>query len=117
MTSPVNLLGLTMLNKMSGASQFSIFYTDEVRRRILHGVFDAYYADVADRVAFDTNRMWTGRMALLADLYPQARVICCVREVVWIIDSIERMLRKAHFRSRVSSTTNPDSPSTHAQRS
>ena len=33
-------------------------------------------------------------MALLADLYPQARVICCVREVVWIIDSIERMLRK-----------------------
>jgi sulfotransferase len=30
----------------------------------------------------------------LATLYPSARTICCVREVSWIIDSIERLVRR-----------------------
>jgi sulfotransferase len=32
-------------------------------------------------VIFDTNRVWTGKTAPLADLYPGARIICCVREI------------------------------------
>ena len=39
----------------------------------------------------DTSRMWCSRMPLLADLYPEARVIVCVRELVWVIDSFERI--------------------------
>ena len=80
---------------MSGGSQFTVFFSDERRRAILRGLFDSYYAHIpADRVVFDTNRTWTAKAALLADLYPQARIICCVRDIHWIIDSIERMLRK-----------------------
>jgi sulfotransferase len=45
-------------------------------------------------VVFDTNRSWTGRAALLRDLYPNARIICLVREVGWIIDSLESILRR-----------------------
>lgn len=72
-----------------------MFFNDERRRAILRGVFDSYYVDVAaGHVVFDTNRTWTGKLSLLNDLYPQARVICCVREIGWIIDSVERMLRK-----------------------
>ena len=33
-------------------------------------------------------------MPLLGALYPQSRVICCVRNVAWIIDSIELIIRK-----------------------
>jgi sulfotransferase len=43
---------------------------------------------------FDTNRAWTGKAALLSTLYPESRIICCVREIGWIIDSIENMLRQ-----------------------
>jgi sulfotransferase len=95
MTSPVaSLIGAVMPN-MSGASGFGVFFNDERRRQILRGIFDSYYADVPDgHVVFDTNRTWTARAAVLGDLYPQSRIICCVREVGWIIDSIERMLRK-----------------------
>jgi sulfotransferase len=94
MTSPVVSLVNALLPKMSEGKEFAIFFDDERRRAILRGVFDAYYADASGQVVFDTNRIWTGKAALLADLYPETRIICCVRDVGWVIDSIERMLRK-----------------------
>jgi sulfotransferase len=93
-TSPVAMLCGTMLQSMSGATEFASFFTDARRRAIITGIFASYYHGVApDRVVFDTNRTWTGRLPLLADLYPDVRVICCVREVAWILDSIERLTR------------------------
>jgi sulfotransferase len=84
-----------LLPKMSGGSEFAVFFDDERRRAVLRGLFDAYYgASAASQVVFDTNRTWTGRAALLHELFPEARIICCVREVSWIIDSIERLLRQ-----------------------
>jgi sulfotransferase len=95
MTSPLVSLVAALQPKMSGASEFSMFFNDDRRRTLLRGLFDSYYAAVpTEHVIFDTNRTWTGRVSLLAELYPNARIICCVREVGWIIDSIERMLRK-----------------------
>jgi sulfotransferase len=95
MTSPVAMLMGALMPKLSGGSEFAVFFTDERRRTILRAVLDAYYAEVPNgHTIFDTNRTWTARAALLGELYPDARIICCVREVGWIIDSIERMLRK-----------------------
>ena len=36
-------------------------------------------------------------MPALSQLFPQARVICCVRDLSWIMDSIERLVRKNAF--------------------
>jgi sulfotransferase len=95
MTSPVVSLISPLMQKMSGATEFAVFFDDERRRTILRSVFNGYYAHVPeDNTVFDTNRTWTGKVALVKDLYPKSRIICCVREVGWIIDSIERMLRK-----------------------
>jgi sulfotransferase len=95
MTSPVVLLVNTLLPKMSGGTEFAVFFDDNRRRAILTGVFDAYYAHLTSgQVIFDTNRTWTSKAALLSNLYPESRIICCVREVGWIIDSFEKMLRQ-----------------------
>ena len=95
MTSPLASLCGTMLNKMSAATEFAVFFDDQRRHRMLRGLFECYYPNVPDGgVLFDTNRSWTARAALLKVLYPQSRIICCVREVGWIIDSAERMLRQ-----------------------
>jgi sulfotransferase len=95
MTSPVASLIGAVLPKMSGASEFASFFHDERRRAIISNIFAGYYADIeADKVVFDTNRTWASKAPLLKEIYPSARIICCVREVGWIIDSIERMLRK-----------------------
>jgi sulfotransferase len=95
MTSPLASLCGAMLKRMSGASEFAVFFNDARRHQMLRGLFDSYYQDVPeDGVLFDTNRSWTARASLLKALYPQSRIICCVREIGWIIDSTERMLRK-----------------------
>ena len=94
MSSPVaSLLG--SLHKQMSGSGFDVFFDNAKRASILRSVFDAYYPEtLANPVVFDTNRTWTGRIALLGELYPNARVICCVREIGWIIDSVECMLAK-----------------------
>jgi len=93
MTSPVVSLINALLPKMSEGNEFSIFFNDERRRAFLRGVFDIYYSNLPlGQVVFDTNRLWTGKAVLLGHLYPEARIICCVRDVGWIIDSIEKLL-------------------------
>lgn len=92
MTSPVASLIGVLHPKMCGG-EFGVFFDDAKRARQLRAVFDAYYADASDKdVVFDTNRSWSARAALLGELFPHSRIICCVRDVGRIIDSIERML-------------------------
>jgi sulfotransferase len=94
MTSPVASLCGALHPKMCGG-EFGVFFDDARRATMLRGVFDSYYVGIEPGgVVFDTNRTWTGRASLLAKLYPHSRIVCCVREVGWIIDSVERMLAK-----------------------
>lgn len=97
MSGPVaGLLG-TLLGEMSGRNEFSVFIDDARRRRVLRGLVDSYYADLTQEVVFDTNRAWCARMNVIDELFPDAKVIACVRDVPWIIDSIERLLLKNTF--------------------
>jgi sulfotransferase len=48
-------------------------------------------------VVFDTNRLWCSKMPALADLFPDAKVIACVREIAWIVDSIESLMQRNAF--------------------
>jgi sulfotransferase len=94
MTSPVASLCGSMHAKMVGG-EFGVFFDDAKRATMLRGIFDSYYAaNSNDQLIFDTNRTWTGKAALLGALYPQSRIICCVRDVGWVIDSVESMLAK-----------------------
>lgn len=71
------------------------FVSNERRRRILRSMVDAYYADLDDKqVVFDTNRTWCALLPALVELFPDARVICCVRSPAWIVDSVERLVQR-----------------------
>ena len=83
-----------LLTDMSAGNETSVFIDDAQRLAVLRGLFTSYYGvHHADRTVFDTNRGWTGRIDLLAKLFPDCRMICCVRHVPWIIDSVERVIR------------------------
>jgi sulfotransferase len=95
MTGPVGGMVQALLNTFTAQNETAIFIGEEHRRAILRAAIEAYYAPQADRaVIFDTNRMWCARLPLLRALYPDARVICCVRDVHWVMDSFERLVRK-----------------------
>ncbi|MFD2110466.1 sulfotransferase family protein [Thiorhodococcus fuscus] len=94
MTSPVGALFNGMLNQVSAGSEWGPVVTTEQRRRLLRGIVDSYYADQHDKtVIFDTNRLWCGKLPALLDLFPKTKVIACVRNVAWIMDSLERLYR------------------------
>lgn len=60
------------------------------RRRLMHGLFDSYYSG-AREVCFNTNRAWSAETALLKDLYPDFRIIVCLRDIPWVLDSFEQL--------------------------
>ena len=94
MTSPVGSLFSTLLGQFSAGSEFGPVITQEQRKRLLAGLFSNYYAEQAGKdIVFDTNRQWCARLPALMDLFPQAKVIACVRNVAWVMDSLERLYR------------------------
>jgi sulfotransferase len=54
----------------------------------------SYYDGVTPKTVFDTSRGWTAKTSLLKELYPQTKIICCVRDLPWILDSFERIATK-----------------------
>lgn len=110
MTSP--LLGLLngLVRGMSAHSDFAACFDEPRRLGILRGLVERYYQGSGVRgqgfadpcslapdpriCIFDTNRGWTAKLALLDQLFPAAKVICCVRDVPEIIESVERLLRR-----------------------
>ena len=97
MSGPVGGFFTSLLGQMSGANEFSVFLDETQKKAILKGVFENYYAAQRDKVVFDTNRLWCSKMPALADLFPGAKVIACVREVAWIVDSIEGLIQRNAF--------------------
>lgn len=93
MTSPVSALFAGMMQNFSAGSEFGPVITREQRQRLARGLFENYYADHNREIIFDTSRMWCARLPALLDLYPDAKIIACVRNVAWIMDSIERLYR------------------------
>jgi sulfotransferase len=97
MSSPVASLFDGVIAQVSAGSELATMVDEAQRGRILRGLFDSYYADLTQPVIFDTNRAWTAKLPALMRLFPDAKVICCVRDVAWVMDSLERQFRNNAF--------------------
>lgn len=94
-TSPVGELWNRALGTMGAGSEYHSMFYDARRKEVLRGIFDGYYrfARKTDAIVFDTNRYWCARMDLVAKVFPEAKLLVCVREAQWIFDSFERAIR------------------------
>jgi sulfotransferase len=98
MTSPVGSLFNAMLSATSQRNENAVFVDEGHRERLLRACFETYYADIHEtQVIFDTNRQWTTKLPALTRLFPDTRMICCVRNPAWVIDSIESLVRRNVF--------------------
>ena len=97
MSSPVASLFEGMVGQVSAGSELSTMVNTDQRRRLLKGLFDSYYGEREEDVIFDTNRAWTGKLSALLQVFPDAKIICCVRDISWIMDSVERQFRADAF--------------------
>jgi sulfotransferase len=95
MTSPVGSIYMAMQVAVSRKNEAAVFIDQAQKHALLTGVFTSYYRAIhPEKVVFDTNRLWCTKMPALADHFPKAKVICCVRNISWIMDSIERLVRR-----------------------
>lgn len=97
MSGPLAGLFGSLLSKMSARNEYSVFIDDAKRERVLRGLFDNFYADCPAEIIFDTSRAWCGWMPAIARLFPEAKVIACVRDVSWVVDSIEKLVQRNVF--------------------
>lgn len=95
MTSPLaDIMGVVMA-EASSKNDFSFDVSDEQRVAMLRGLVENFYSAQADaNVVFDTSRLWCSRMQLLDMLFPGVKVIACVRQLAWVLDSMERLVHR-----------------------
>jgi sulfotransferase len=92
-TSPVQSLVVSTIDVITESESNNLIDEDK-RKKLLHSLFNAYYESVNQPTVFDTSRGWTAKTSLLKTLFPQTKIICCVRDLPWILDSFERIATK-----------------------
>lgn len=97
MSSPIAGLFEGMIAQVSAGTELASTVSQNQRARLLRGLFDSYYAEEDAKVVFDTNRSWTAKLPALAEVFPEAKMICLVRDLSWIMDSMERQFRNNPF--------------------
>lgn len=98
MSSPVASLFLAMQAAASRRNEGAVFIDEAQKIALLRGVFTSYYHAIhPEKLVFDTNRAWCAKLPALVRLFPNAKIICCVRRVSWIMDSVERIIRQSPF--------------------
>jgi len=96
MSSPVGGIFSAMQKAVSLGNEGAMFLTDQQREWYLRAAFYGHYGapPPSAGIIFDTNRLWPSKLPTLVKLFPNCRIVCCVRQIAWIMDSIERLIRR-----------------------
>ena len=95
-TSPVQGIVENTIDFITGCeNNFNIM--EEHRKNILLSIFEGYYSNIQTPVIFDSSRSWTKNTTLLKKLFNYTKILCCVRDIPWIINSFEIILNKNCF--------------------
>jgi sulfotransferase len=70
---------------------------EEKRKHLIKNLIETYHLNDKGTVSFNTNRGWTALLPLIDASLPNAKVICCVRDIKWILNSFEVLFRKNVF--------------------
>lgn len=95
MSSSVAAIYSAAQGAMSGRNDYHVFIKEHQREAVLRGIFQSFYAHIQESMlVFDTNRIWCSKVSGLATLFPDSKILCCVRSLAWVLDSIERLVQK-----------------------
>jgi sulfotransferase len=110
--SPVNAIVEAHLH--TDTFGFNQILTPAKTKELIKNTFDVMYGDNDKEIIFDTNRCWSGKLEVLHDIFPEAKVICCVRDIKSILNSFEHIYRQNPYQSN-SSLYGPDNVSVYTR--
>jgi sulfotransferase len=91
-SGPVARFTRAIIEQSSDQGGYRFQCQQEKRKELIKAIFNTYFEE--DKVHFDTNRGYPLMLPLLKDIFPQSKVIVCVRDIKWILDSFETLIRK-----------------------
>lgn len=91
MSSSLYTVLTSVIEKLNPQTEFSISFTNTKRENVYRGIFNNFYEDCESPVIFDTNRLWSGQINLISNLLQFSKMIACIRNVSWIVDSFENI--------------------------
>lgn len=94
--SPVQGIVNNTIDFMTGCEN-NLNLTENRRKNILLSIFEGYYKHLETSIIFDSSRGWTKNTTLLLELFPYTKILCCVRDIPWIINSFEVINKKNPF--------------------
>ena len=92
-TSPMGPTVTKAREAMSPMQETHVMWTGDQQADVVRAIFNAYYIGYENKIVFDTNRRWCADASLLAHVFPDCRIICCVRSPVAIVASFEKYFR------------------------
>lgn len=92
--TPVGSIVTNALQAMGPQNEADSYITDEQRVAMIGGIFEGFYWDEGADFIFDNNRRWTANAGVLAECFPDSKIVCCVRKPAAVIDSFERLFQK-----------------------
>ena len=93
-SGPLARFARAIIQESSSQGGYRFECPADKRKKLINGLFENYYDDPTKEVAFNTNRGWGLLLPLIKDLYPDSKLILCVRDIGWILDSFETLQRK-----------------------
>jgi sulfotransferase len=92
-SSPVEGLCTSSIDLLTGCESNSIV-NEERRKVLLQHIFEGFYSYIDKEIIVDTSRAWTKKTTLLKTLFPDTKILCCVRDIVDILNSFETIFKK-----------------------
>lgn len=93
MVSPMGPAITKVREAMSPSQETHVLWDGGQQCRVVQSIFEAFYSN-GPQVVFDTNRRWCADARLLAYIFPQCKIICCVRDPIQIIASFEKLFAR-----------------------
>lgn len=68
--------------------------SQEIMRNTLLGAIEGFYRHLDQEVVFNMNRMWPQIPEYLVQLDPNFKMICCMRDYVSVLNSLEHLYKR-----------------------
>lgn len=76
---------------------YAIECPETKRAKLIKNLIETYHQDYPQEVCFNTNRGWGLLLPMIDQVLPDSKLICCVRDINWVLDSFEILFRKNPF--------------------
>ena len=92
-SDPLADISNSIIATINGAAGMTVQVPVNMQKEIIKGMFDTFYKN-SNEVCFNTNRGWSSQTSLIKDLFPASKIIICVRDIGWVLDSFEQLNSK-----------------------